>query len=169
MTAAKSISLFTAINLVIVGVFYMLQPKIWVALFASLYSKKYISNTIKTLITLGMDSLIFSFHLLRKWFKILITIYGMVPIIKVFIYKAFTALEISGIDKLAIKKEYMFRRVGILMFRFLIVVLLVNSCSKKQDSHVYNTEAERKSLLYDLRIKISHLMTFFFYYIFFIK
>lgn len=75
MSIIQSIELFTAINLGIVGLSHFLQPGMWVEFFQFLSTKKHVGNIFNALLTLGVGSIILSFHFIWSWPKILITVY----------------------------------------------------------------------------------------------
>ena len=56
MNTIQSVEFFTALNLGIVGLSHLLQPKIWVDFFQVLYSKKNAGNIFNALLSLSVGS-----------------------------------------------------------------------------------------------------------------
>ncbi len=123
MNSTQSIELFTAINIGIVGLSHFLQPKIWIDFFVFLYKHKNVGNVINALIALGMGSLIVSFHFIWDWPKVLITLYGVLQIIKAFVYLMVPSLGIASLAKVTVKTGYKFRWAGLLMFLMSLLIL----------------------------------------------
>ncbi len=123
MNSTQSIELFTAINIGIVGLSHFLQPKIWIDFFVFLYKYKNVGNVINALIALGMGSLIVSFHFIWDWPKVLITLYGVLQIIKAFVYLMVPSLGIASLAKVTVKTGYKFRWAGLLMFLMSLLIL----------------------------------------------
>ncbi|WP_025667990.1 hypothetical protein [Aquimarina megaterium] len=123
MSIIQSIELFTAINLGIVGLSHFLQPGMWVEFFQFLSTKKHVGNIFNALLTLGVGSIILSFHFIWSWPKILITVYGLLLVIKGLIYMLIPSIGIASIAKVTIEKGYKFRWVGLIMFIFSLLIL----------------------------------------------
>ena len=75
MSITQSIKLFTAINLAIIGLSHFFYPKSWVDFFQYLHSKKEIGNIFNAMLSLGLGSVVFCFHIAWTWPMILVTLY----------------------------------------------------------------------------------------------
>ena len=118
MSTIESIELFTAINIAIIGLSHFLQPKIWADFFVYLHTRKNIGNIINAMITLGMGSLILSFHFIWDRPKIMITVYGLLLVLKGLLYMIYPEIGIRSIGKVTLEKAHKFRWVGLIMFIF---------------------------------------------------
>ncbi|MBD0367049.1 MAG: hypothetical protein ICV53_13225 [Flavisolibacter sp.] len=123
METTFSIELFTAINFFVIGLSHLLQPKSWVAFFVYLHAKKDVGNIINALLSLGVGSLILSFHFLWHWPKILITIYGVLSVMKGLLYLLVPSIGISNIAKVTAETANRFRWAGMVMFVFSLVII----------------------------------------------
>ncbi|MFK7773202.1 MAG: hypothetical protein AB8F94_13725 [Saprospiraceae bacterium] len=118
MSIIQSIELFTAINLAAIGVSHFFQPKSWVSFFQFLHAKKEVGNLFNAMLSLGMGSIIFSFHFIWSGPMILVTIYGLTLTLKGFIYFIFPTVGINSIGKVNMEKAHKFKIVGFIMMAF---------------------------------------------------
>ncbi len=118
MRVDQSIELFVAINFLAIGLSHFLHPKSWVDFFTFLHSKNTTGNIINALIALAMGSVILSFHLIWKWPKVWITLYGISQVLKGFIYLIKPSIGMSSIARVKIERANKFRWTGLLMFLF---------------------------------------------------
>lgn len=123
MNTIQSIELFTAINLSIVGLSHLIQPKIWVDFFQVLHSQKNAGNIFNALLSLSVGSLIFSFHFIWYWPQVLITIYGLLQVIKGLIYLLIPSIGISNIGRVTKEFGNKFRWAGLVIFIFSLVII----------------------------------------------
>ena len=123
MSVIQSIELFTAINLFVIGLSHFLQPNIWVDFFIYLHAKKNVGNIVNALISLGMGSIILSFHFIWYWPKILITLYGILQVTKGMVYLIFPSIGIASISKVNHEKAVKFKWVGMIMFLLSLVII----------------------------------------------
>lgn len=122
MNTIESIELFTAINVSIIGLSHFFQPKIWVDFFKYLYKKKEMGNIINAFMSLGMGSLILSFHFVWSFPEIFITLYALSQIIKGFTYLLFPSVGISSISRITEKSTIKFKCAGGIMFLFSLFI-----------------------------------------------
>ncbi len=122
MSTIQSIELFTAINLSIVGLSHFLQPRIWVDFFVFLHSKANAGNIFNGLLALSVGTLVFSFHVVWTWPRILITIYGLAQILKGLLYLLIPSIGINSMARVRPGQEYKFRWVGLIMFLMSLVI-----------------------------------------------
>ncbi|EDP70976.1 hypothetical protein FBALC1_00792 [Flavobacteriales bacterium ALC-1] len=115
MTVINSIALFVAINLLVVGLSHLLQPKMWLSFFQLLTKKGLAGNTINALIHFGFGSLILSFHFIWSWPRLLITIYALLITIKGIIYLLFPKIGLRNIALLTEKSISKFKWTGLIM------------------------------------------------------
>ena len=116
MTIHQSIEFFTAMNLAIVGLSHFLQPKIWVDFFLFLHSKGHVGNIFNALIAVGMGTFILAFHFVWDFPRVLITVYGLLQIIKGLLYLTVPSIGLKSIGKVTVKGALKFRWVGLVMF-----------------------------------------------------
>lgn len=122
MSAIQSIELFVAINLLIVGLSHFLQPSIWVDFFVFLHSKNNVGNIVNALIALGMGSVVFAFHFVWEWPKVLITFYAISQILKGFAYLIKPSIGLASIGKITMEKKNKFKWVGLAMSLFALSI-----------------------------------------------
>ncbi|MDY8137924.1 hypothetical protein [Aquimarina sp. 2201CG5-10] len=115
MSIHQSIELFVAINLLATGLSHFLQPKTWVDFFKFLAENGTSGNIFNAMLSIGTGSIIFSFHLVWTWPKMIITLYGLLLIIKGFIYLIFPEIGLKSIRKVNYQGSKKFRWVGLLM------------------------------------------------------
>ena len=123
MNTIQSIELFTAINLFIIGLSHLIQPKSWVDFFLFLHSKGNVGNIINALIAIGLGSLILSFHFVWNWPWLLVTVYGLLQVIKGLIYLLKPSIGIRNIGSVTMEKANKFRWVGLLIFIFSLLII----------------------------------------------
>jgi hypothetical protein len=122
MSTIVSIELFVAINLFIIGLSHVLQPKMWIDFFTFLHSKNNVGNIVNALIALGMGSIILAFHFIWQWPKILITLYGVSQVLKGLIYLIKPSIGITSIGKVTIERMDKFKWSGIVMSIFALSI-----------------------------------------------
>jgi len=127
MSTIQSIQLFVAINLFVIGLSHFLRPKLWIEFFEFLYKKGNVGNIFNAMLALGMGSIIFSFHFLWKWPMILVTLYGLLQIVKGLIYLTFPSVGLKSIGKINADSQK-FKWVGLIMCA-LCVLLFINLVS----------------------------------------
>ncbi|MBT8231369.1 MAG: hypothetical protein HKO66_10970, partial [Saprospiraceae bacterium] len=124
----QSIELFVIINLLVVGLSHFIRPQIWVDFFKLLASKGQAGNVFNALLSLGLGSFIFSFHMVWDGPMIIVTIYGLLLTIKGFLYLTVPDLGLKSIAK--VDDSYnKFKIVGLLMSSvalYLMWVLISN-------------------------------------------
>ncbi len=118
MTHLYAIEFFVAVNLLVVGISHFLQPGIWIAFFAYLYEQKNAGNIINALIALGFGSFITAFHWVWVWPKALITLYGLLLVLKGFVYLIYPQIGLASIKSVAINGRKKFKLGGLVMFLF---------------------------------------------------
>ncbi len=121
MSTIQSIQLFVIINLAIIGLSHFFQAKLWIRFFQFLASKGIVGNTFNAMLALGLGSFIVSFHQVRSWPMILVTIYGILQLLKGTIYLLVPSIGIRSIENVD-ENEKKFKWVGIVMF--LVALLL---------------------------------------------
>jgi len=127
MNTIQSIQLFVAINLFVIGLSHFFQPKIWIEFFEFLYKKGNIGNIFNAMLSLGMGSIILSFHFVWTWPMILVTLYGLTQLIKGLIYLTFPSIGLKSIGKVNVKFQK-FKWVGLIMCIscILLIINLIN-------------------------------------------
>jgi uncharacterized protein YjeT (DUF2065 family) len=125
MDIIHSIELFLAINFFIIGLSHLVQPKIWVEFFIYLHSKNNAGNIFNALLSLGTGSLIFSFHFIWYWPNIIVTIYGLLQILKGLIYLLKPSVGIANIGKVTMEKANKFRWSGLLSLILSIMIIYI--------------------------------------------
>ncbi len=128
-TAQQSMQLFVAINLFVIGLSHFVQPKIWIEFFQFLYKKGNVGNIFNALLSLGMGSVIVSFHFYWKWPIVLVTIYGVLLLLKGLIYLIVPLVGVKSIGTIN-NSSRKFKWVGLIMCAlsvFLMFNLLVES------------------------------------------
>jgi uncharacterized protein YjeT (DUF2065 family) len=125
MDIIHSIELFLAINFFIIGLSHLVQPKIWVEFFIYLHSKNNAGNIFNALLSLGTGSLIFSFHFIWYWPNIIVTIYGLLQILKGLIYLLKPSVGIASIGKVSMEKANKFRWSGLLSLMLSIMIIYI--------------------------------------------
>ena len=114
MTTIQSIQFLVAINLVVIGLSHFLQAKIWVEFFRFLAAKGMVGNIFNALMSLALGSLIVSFHLVWEWPAVMVTIYGILQLIKGSLYLIYPAVGLRSIQKVD-NKSAKFKWVGLVM------------------------------------------------------
>jgi len=127
MNTIQSIQLFVAINLFVIGLSHLLQPKIWIEFFELLHKKGNVGNIFNAMLALGMGSIILSFHFVWTWPMILVTLYGLTQLIKGLIYLTFPSIGLKSIGKVNVKFQK-FKWVGLIMCIscILLIINLIN-------------------------------------------
>ena len=130
MSTIQSIQFFVSINFFVIGLSHFLQPKIWIEFFQYLYKKGNVGNIFNAMLTLGMGSIILSFHFIWTWPMILVTLYGLSQLIKGLIYLIFPSLGLKSIGKVN-SKTRKFKWAGLLMFvsSILLIIALFNDAA----------------------------------------
>ena len=122
MDPVYSIELFTAISLLVIGLSHLLQPRIWVEFFIFLHSKGQTGNIINAMISLTTGTLIFSFHFIWQWPRILITLYGFIQVLKGAIYLLKPSVGLASIGKITNESANKFRWSGALALLIAIAI-----------------------------------------------
>ena len=122
MSITQSIELFTAINLAVIGLSHFLQPKMWVHFFIFLHAKREIGNIFNALIALSMGSFILSLHFVWTGPEIVVTIYGLLQVIKGLLYLIWPSIGLASIRKVNMENGNKFRWVGLVMFVFSLAI-----------------------------------------------
>lgn len=127
MSTLQSIQFFTALNLFVIGSSHFLQPKIWIEFFEFLYKKGNVGNIFNAMLSIGMGTIILSFHFVWTWPMILVTIYGLAQLLKGLIYLTIPTIGLKSIGKVNHKTQK-FKWVGLLMciFGILLVIRLIS-------------------------------------------
>ena len=115
MSITQSIELFVVINLIVVGASHLFRPRIWIAFFKYLYSAGHAGNIFNAMLSLGMGSIIISFHLVWEWPMVIVTVYGGLLVIKGAIYMVFPEVGLESIGKINDDSPRMFRIAGVIM------------------------------------------------------
>ena len=115
MNLLQSIEFFTAINLAIIGLSHFLQPKIWEDFFVFLHSKGNVGNIFNALIAVGMGSFILAFHFVWDFPRILVTLYGLLQLVKGLLYLTVPSIGLKSIGKVRDKGVEKFKVVGLVM------------------------------------------------------
>ncbi len=123
MSTIHSVELFVALNLFVIGLSHCLQPKIWIEFFEFLYKKGNVGNIFNAMLALGMGSIILSFHFIWKWPMILVTLYGLMQLLKGLIYLTVPSVGLKSIGKVNTKSQK-FKWVGLIMCIFSIILLV---------------------------------------------
>ena len=113
MDLQLSIQFFVAINLFIIGLSHLVQPKIWVDFFQVLHNKGNTGNLFNGMLSLGMGSFVVSFHFIFRGAMVLVTIYGILLLLKGLIYLIFPSVGLKRIGKAKEKNKFVW--AGILM------------------------------------------------------
>lgn len=116
-----SIQLFVAINVFIIGLSHLLQPVIWIEFFEYLHSKGNVGNIFNAMISLGMGSIILSFHFIWIWPMILVTLYGLLLTLKGLTYLVAPSIGLKSIGSIN-QNSKKFRWVGLVMVLFSLVL-----------------------------------------------
>lgn len=96
------------------GLSHLLQPKIWIQFFQFLHRKGQVGNIFNAMLSVGMGSLILAFHWIWSWPTVLVTLYGLVLLLKGFIFLIFPSLGLRSIGSVN-EKTWKFRWVGLVM------------------------------------------------------
>ncbi|WP_299112222.1 hypothetical protein [uncultured Winogradskyella sp.] len=115
MNTINSITLFVALNLLIVGLSHVLQPRMWLCFFQLLTKKGIAGNAINALLHFGFGSLIVSFHFLWSWPRVLITFYGALVALKGIIYLFFSSIGVKSVSSLNENNINKFKWAGLVM------------------------------------------------------
>ncbi|MEQ9265450.1 MAG: hypothetical protein RLN81_09535 [Balneolaceae bacterium] len=121
MDIVHSIQLFVAINVFIIGLSHLLQPGIWIEFFEYLHSKGNVGNIFNAMISLGMGSIIFSFHFIWTWPMILVTLYGLLLTLKGLTYLVAPSIGLKSIGSIN-QNSKKFRWVGLIMTSFSLLL-----------------------------------------------
>lgn len=127
MTIVESIQFFVALNILIIGLSHLFQPKIWIEFFQYLHQKGNVGNILNALIALSMGTFIVAFHSVWEWPMILVTLYGITQLIKGFLYLMIPSVGLKSIGRVDEKTDK-FRWVGLVMS--LLGLLLLFNCYK---------------------------------------
>ena len=114
MSLTQSVQLYVAINLFVIGLSHFAQPKIWIDFFKYLSSKGNAGNVFNAMLSLSLGSFIVSFHFLWEWPEIIITIYGLMQLLKGILYLTFPSIGLKSISKVN-EKSSKFKWVGLIM------------------------------------------------------
>ena len=114
MTIIQSVQLYVALNLLILGLSHFFQPKIWIDFFEFLHSKGHVGNIFNALLSLGTGAFIVSFHFVWEWPFLIVTIYGVLQLLKGGIYLIFPNIGLKSIGNVN-KKAVKFKWVGLIM------------------------------------------------------
>ncbi|GJM32396.1 MAG: hypothetical protein DHS20C18_13970 [Saprospiraceae bacterium] len=123
MTIIQSVEFFVAINLLVMGLSHFLQPKMWVDFFVFLHAKQGVGNILNALLSLTMGSVIIAFHFIWEWPKILVTLYGLLSLIKGGIYLLKPSIGIASIGKVNLEGKNKFRGIGLVMVILAVGIL----------------------------------------------
>lgn len=123
MTIIESIQLFVAINLFVIGLSHFLQPRMWVEFFEYLVSKGNVGNIFNAMISVGMGSFILSFHLVWEFPAIIVTIYGLLQLLKGTVYLVLPSVGLESIKNVN-KKSEKFKWVGIVMCMLSLLIIV---------------------------------------------
>lgn len=114
MSIIHSIQFFVALNLFVLGLSHFLQPKIWIDFFQYLSKKGNVGNILNAMLSLGMGTIILSFHFVWTWPMILVTLYGLAQFLKGLIYLTIPSIGLKSIRKVDANFKK-FKWVGIVM------------------------------------------------------
>ncbi|MGB0523109.1 MAG: hypothetical protein ACPGJS_09120 [Flammeovirgaceae bacterium] len=123
MILIQSIALFTALNLLIIGLSHCLRPKIWVVFFMFLAAKKQVGNVFNALLAVGTGTFICSLHFIWKWPQIIVTLYGLTLVMKGFLFLVFPEMGLASIRKLTMESVNKFRVVGLIMVLLSLIII----------------------------------------------
>lgn len=123
MTTIQSIEILVAINLLLVGVSHYVQPGMWVKFFQLLSSKKEAGNVFNALLSSAFGSLIISFHWVWEGPMMVVTIYGLLQLMKGTVYLIWPTVGINSIAKVNMENAAKFKTVGIGMTLMGILLL----------------------------------------------
>nr|WP_321232867.1 hypothetical protein [uncultured Psychroserpens sp.] len=122
MVHIDSIELFLAINLFVIGLSHFIRPKMWVDFFLALTAKRHVGNLINALLHFGFGSLIFAFHFVWTWPKVLVTVYALLIMGKGILYLLYPEIGLKSISRVTQKNAQKFKWVGVLMTVFSISI-----------------------------------------------
>ncbi len=114
MSIIQSIQFLVCLNLFILGLSHFIRVNIWIDFFEYLSGIGNAGNIINALLALGMGSLILSFHFIWTWPIMLVTIYGLLLIIKAFLYFIFPSIGLRSVKNINNKSKKL-RWVGFVM------------------------------------------------------
>lgn len=114
MDIIHSIQFFVTINVFIIGLSHFAQPGIWIEFFEYLHSKGNVGNILNAMLSLGMGSIILSFHFIWAWPMILVTLYGLLLTLKGLAYLTIPSIGLKSIGSIN-QSSKKFRWVGLAM------------------------------------------------------
>ena len=114
MTIIESVELFTALNLLFVGLSHFFQPQHWVNFFEKLSGMGDAGNLFNAMLSLGLGSIIFAFHQVWQGPMLLVTVYGLLLCMKGGIYLVFPSVGIKSIKGKAVNIRN-FKIAGVIM------------------------------------------------------
>lgn len=122
MSVIQSIQFFVAINLFVIGLSHFVQPKIWIDFFKFLSSKGNVGNIFNAMLSLGLGAFILSFHFLWSWPEAIITIYGLMQLLKGILYLTIPSIGLKSIRRVN-EKSSKFRWAGLIMCMLAILIV----------------------------------------------
>jgi hypothetical protein len=109
----QAIQIFAIINLAVVGLSHIVQPRAWAEFFVGLREKGHAGVFVVGFMSLYFGSLIVAFHNVWYGLPIVLTILGWAQVLKGFLYFTFPAYGLKKLGFVSMERSRMFIAPGI--------------------------------------------------------
>ena len=109
----QAIQVFAIINLAVVGLSHIVQPRAWTEFFVGLREKGHAGVFVVAFMSLYFGSLIVAFHNVWYGLPIVLTILGWAQVLKGFLYFTFPAYGLKKLGFVSMERSRMFIVPGV--------------------------------------------------------
>ena len=111
----QAIQLFAVINLAVVGLSHIVQPRAWAEFFVGLRGRGHAGVFVVGFMSLYFGSLIVAFHNVWSGLPIVLTILGWSQVLKGFLYFTFPSYGLKRLGFVSIERARMFIVPGVVL------------------------------------------------------
>lgn len=119
----QAVQIFAIIQLAVVGISHIIQPRAWANFFMQLRKLGESSAFAIAMPTLALGSFIAAFHNVWEGIPVLLTVYGWALVVKATVYLIFPRVGLEMLQRVSQDRAQMFIIPGILMLALACLLL----------------------------------------------
>lgn len=107
-----SVQFFVMVNLFVMGLSHLTQPRVWVEYFLWLREKGSVGVFVNGFLSLGFGSIVVAFHSVWSGVPVLVTLYGWVLVLKALFCFTMPGLAMRGLNRVSPERSWQFAVPG---------------------------------------------------------
>jgi len=110
-----SVRLFAVVNLLVMGLSHLTQPRAWVGFFVWLREKGSVGVFVNGFLSLGFGSIIVAFHNVWSGLPMILTIYGWVLVLKALVSFTLPGIAMRSLERVTPERSWMLVLPGLML------------------------------------------------------